>query len=207
MLDFIYKTFLKGLVAVVPIVLTVWLILWLGIWLESSIGAGLRWMLPEGWYVPGSGLLLGCMAVFLVGLLLHAWFVQKLGDALDALVGRIPLVKSVYGALKDLLGFLSDRKSVDARQVVLVSDVQSSLKLLGFVTREDFNELPQLAEDDEVAVYLQMSYQVGGYTVIVPRHLIEPVDMRVEDAIRFVLTAGVTTSGSVRQQPVSAATR
>jgi uncharacterized membrane protein len=207
MLDFIYKTFLKGLVAVVPIVLTVWLILWLGIWLESSIGAGLRWMLPEGWYIPGTGLVLGCVAVFLVGLLLHAWFVQKLGHLLNALVGRIPLVKSVYGSLKDLLGFLSEMNSVDARQVVLVSDAQNTVKLLGFVTREDFTDLPELAEDDVVAVYLQMSYQMGGYTVMIPRRLIEPVDMSAEDAIRFVLTAGVTTSGRAGQQPVSAETR
>ena len=199
MLDFIYKTFLKGLVAVVPIVLTIWLVLWTGYWLESAIGAGLRWLLPEGWYVPGSGLLLGCAAVFLVGLLLHAWIVQKLGDALDALVGRIPLINSAYGTPKDLLHFPSDLNSVDARQGDLVSDPHLTLKLVGFVTREDFSDLPQLAEDDVVAVYLQMSYQVGGYTVMVPRHLIEPVDMSAEDAIRFVLTAGVTTGKTQRK--------
>jgi uncharacterized membrane protein len=65
--------------------------------------------------------------------------------------------------------------------------------VLGFVTREDFGTMPVgLGGPDVVAVYLPMSYQIGGYTVLLPRRLVEPVDMSVEDALRFTVTAGMS---------------
>ena len=68
-----------------------------------------------------------------------------------------------------------------------------NLHLIGFVTREDFRGTPfGLADADTVAVYLPMSYQIGGYTVLLPRRLIEPIDMSVEDALRFAVTAGMS---------------
>jgi uncharacterized membrane protein len=63
------------------------------------------------------------------------------------------------------------------------------------VTREDFSSLPgKLGASDTVGVYLPMSYQIGGYTVFLPRSAIEPIDMSVEDAMRFTLTAGMSSA-------------
>jgi uncharacterized membrane protein len=77
-------------------------------------------------------------------------------------------------------------------QVVRVR-VADHMHLIGFVTREDFTTLPAgLGGADVIAVYLPMSYQVGGYTVLLPRRLVEPVDMSVEDALRFAVTAGMS---------------
>ena len=65
---------------------------------------------------------------------------------------------------------------------------------LGILTRDSLADLPEgLAEEDAVAVYMPMSYQIGGYTAFVPRKLVEPVEMSVEDAMRFAVTAGMTT--------------
>ena len=66
------------------------------------------------------------------------------------------------------------------------------MKLLGFVTREDFSDLPAgLAGEGVVAVYLPMSYQIGGYTVMLPRSAIEPVNMSMQDAMKFAVTGGM----------------
>jgi uncharacterized membrane protein len=81
-------------------------------------------------------------------------------------------------------------------QVVSVQYPGTQMRLLGFITRSDFSDLPQgVANADDVAVYLPMSYQVGGYTVVVPRSQITPVNMARDEAMRFVLTAGLTAQG------------
>jgi uncharacterized membrane protein len=66
------------------------------------------------------------------------------------------------------------------------------LRLIGFITREDFGDLPVgIGGDDAVAVYLPMSYQIGGFTTMVPRSAVQPVDMSIEQAMRFAVTAGM----------------
>jgi uncharacterized membrane protein len=76
--------------------------------------------------------------------------------------------------------------------VVTVKFPGSDMRLMGFVTRDEFSDLPPgIGGEGEVAVYLPMSYQVGGYTVFMPRSQISPVQMPREQAMRFVLTAGL----------------
>jgi uncharacterized membrane protein len=66
-------------------------------------------------------------------------------------------------------------------------------RLVGFVTREDFTGLPpNLGSHETIAVYLPMSYQIGGYTLMLPRGSIEALDLSPEDAMRYTLTAGVS---------------
>ncbi|MGH8630174.1 MAG: DUF502 domain-containing protein, partial [Burkholderiales bacterium] len=73
----------------------------------------------------------------------------------------------------------------------------TGVRVMGFVTREEFSDLPAgVAGDGEVAVYLPMSYQIGGYTVFMPRSQLREIQMSREDAMRFVLTAGVKTRSS-----------
>ena len=68
------------------------------------------------------------------------------------------------------------------------------IRLIGFVTREDLSGLPKaLGEDDRVAVYLPLSYQIGGYMLFMPRSALIPIDMSLEDAMRFSITAGMST--------------
>ena len=85
----------------------------------------------------------------------------------------------------------------EALQVVTVTLPGSNLRLMGFVTRDEFSDLPEgIAEPGEVAVYLPMSYQVGGYTVFMPRSQLSPVQMSREQAMRFVLTAGLKSKSN-----------
>ena len=68
-------------------------------------------------------------------------------------------------------------------------------QLLGFVTLDDHRDLPFAAPEHTVAVYFPMSYQIGGYTLFLPRARLKPLDMSMEDAMRFVVTAGMSKSG------------
>ncbi len=201
------KLFLKGLAVVIPIALTLAILWWMAAGAERLMGAVLKFTLPSGWYVPGMGLVSGLALITLIGLLSHVLIFQKLFNLGDAIFHRLPLVKTIYIALKDFIGYLSPDKESEMGKVVMVQLPGQSFQLIGFVTREQFDDLPFTpTAEDPVAVYMPMSYQIGGYTLFLPRSCLTPLDMSFEDAMRLVVTGAVTkqreeTSATDRNTP------
>lgn len=157
------------------------------------MGTVLKFTLPDGWYVPGMGLVSGLALIALIGLLSHVLIFQKLLNLGEAIFHRLPLVKTIYTAIKDFIGYLSPDKESEMNKVVMVQLPGQSFQLIGFVTREQFDDLPFTpAAKDPVAVYMPMSYQIGGYTLFLPRDCLTPIDMPFEDAMRLVVTGAVT---------------
>lgn len=186
------KIFLTGIFTVLPILATIYLVVWLLSAVERFLGKPLLFLLPDDSYRAGMGLLAGIALVFLTGLLMRAWLFRQVVKAGEELLMHIPLVKGVYKALKDFFGLFSTSSGSELLQVVSIPLPGSDMRLLGFITRSDFSDLPAgVGKDGEVAVYLPMSYQVGGYTILVPRSRLTPVDMSREEALRFLLTAGI----------------
>lgn len=182
---------LQGLVAVLPVALTIYLVYWLLLTLETMTGAALRAILPGNWYFQGLGLISGLILLMLVGLLVNAYVVRHLLRLGDTLLSRIPLVKSVHGAIQDVLRAFSIANRQQADSVVMVT-LGDNMRLLGFVTsREPSTRLRGAVDDSVVGVYLPMSYQLGGYTVYLPASQLEPVDLSVEEAMRIAVTGGI----------------
>ena len=219
----IYRTFGKGLFAVLPIAVTLYALYWLGMIFESLLGGFIKFFMPHAnqpvdmlgldkgdpWYIPGMGLLLGVAIIFAVGVALNTWVTQVIYHRVEALIDRIPLVKSIYGSVRDLLGFFAQSSDSETQQVVVVTygHGEQRTQLLGFLTREHFDNLPAgLGAQGLVAVYLPMSYQIGGYTVLVPRENVTPIDMTTEQALRFAVTAGMSTERQANEtRPARAA--
>lgn len=190
------RTFLQGLAVVLPLLVTIAVLHWLGAAAERALGPWIQRVLPPHLYVPGLGIALACLGILLAGLLMKLWLARRLVWLFEHLLARIPLVKTIYGSVRDLMRFLSksgDRQPVD--QVVLVT-LAPTTRLLGLVTRESLSEFPDSVQRDEIAVYLPMSYQIGGFTVFVPRSAITPLTLSVEDGLRFAMTAGVSLDES-----------
>lgn len=191
----LWDTFLKGLVAVLPVSLTIYVVYWIGTTAESMLGGLLRLVLPEDRYRPGLGLAVGFVVVLLIGLVVNAYFVSALLRLGESLLGRIPVVKTIFGAFKDFTRFLpASGEGRDLKRVVLWR--MGHAQLIGFVTEEHTHAAIAQHAGDAVAVYFPMSYQIGGYTLYLPRDQLEPLDMRVEQAMRLVLIGGVTREGS-----------
>lgn len=187
------KLFLKGLAVVIPVALTLAILWWMAAGAERLLGSVLKFTMPGGWYVPGMGLASGLALVVLIGLLSHVLIFQKIFHLGDAIFNRLPLVKTIYTAIKDFIGYLNPDKDSKMSKVVLVQLPGQSFQLIGFVTREQFDDLPFTpAAEDPVAVYMPMSYQIGGYTLFLPRSALTPIDIPFEMAMRLVLTGGVS---------------
>lgn len=181
---------LKGLVAILPIGLTIYLIYWLGITTETVLSGPIRWFIPQESYIPGMGLAAGFVVLFIAGLLVNAYIVRRSMNVVEALVLRVPVVKTVYGALRDVTRLVNtDGRKGDLERVVMV-DIGPG-RVMGFVTQEHASLPGACSGEDLVAVYLPMSYQIGGYTLYLPRNRIEPIDLSVEAAMRIVLTGGL----------------
>lgn len=201
-MKFFSKYILTGLITVLPVFLTAYLLYWMTLSTERVLGGWIRELLPAVSYWPGMGLAAAVLGLLLVGLLMHAYVVQRIFAVAENLVYHVPVIKTVYGSISDFFTYFSPRKQRDVQQVVTVT-VADNLQLIGFLTRDDTDTLPEeLRGDDNVLVYLPLSYQIGGYTVAVPRSAVRAVGMTMEQALRFTLTAGVT--GDMESPPANA---
>lgn len=189
----IAKIFLHGLMAVLPVVLTLYILYWLAAKTESLIGGMIRYVIKD-FYIPGMGIAAGFIIILGVGILLRVWLFRKIFELIEKVLETVPLIKSLYGSIRDLMSFFDTSKKKEFDKVVMVTLTDTNIRLMGLVTREDFSKLPEGIDTGQtVSVYLPMSYQMGGYTVFVSKASIEPVDMSIEEAMRFILTAAVST--------------
>ncbi|MCK5003011.1 MAG: DUF502 domain-containing protein [Gammaproteobacteria bacterium] len=190
MLKALSRILLTGFITLVPVVLTVYLMYWLAVTSEQLMGNMLRLVMPESFYFPGIGMLAGLLVMFIVGLLMKAYLIRRVFALGEKVLYRLPLIKSIYRAFRDLFDFMSPKKN-GLGQVVAVNI--NGVQAIGFITQEDKDRLPEVfREEDSVLVYLPMSYMMGGHTIFVARENVRELDMSMDEAMRFVLTAGIT---------------
>jgi len=199
------RLFLTGLFTVLPIAITLAVLAWFAVTLEAVLGGIIQWLLPEGLYVTGLGFLAGLGLVLLVGAMMSTWLAQRLFGSFEAAFLRLPVLKVLYGAVKDVITMFSPHKERHFASVVAFNWPGTEVRMIGFVTRENTTDLPgDLGAEDVVAVYFPVSYQIGGYMLVLPRKQLEEIDMPVHEALRFSLTAGVSRGGpSATQSPAA----
>jgi len=193
MFRFLRSVVTRGLVAVLPIGLTLYLLWWLAVSTERLLHGAITLVVPQSAYVPGMGIVAGFVIVVIVGLVVNAWVVRFVLRWQTRLFERIPVVKTVFTAIRDFVQLLpGDGRRSELKRVV-VAEVGGG-KLIGFVTRDDGTEFGSVMEG-LVPVYFPMSYQIGGYTLYLPRSALTPLDMSAETAMRLVLTGGLSGAG------------
>lgn len=197
------RTFIKGLLTLLPLVLSVYVIFWILRWVESFAMSTLLAFWPDFLYVPGMGILVVFVIVYIFGTVVDQpftkWMVARLEDAL----GSVPLIKSVYMSIKDFTGFLSPGGKEKADRVVAVRFPNGEAEIIGLVTRDHLEGLADgIDKEGRIAVYFPMSYQIGGYTLFIPKAWVTPVKMGVEEGMRNVLTAWLPGAAEKLEQGV-----
>lgn len=189
---FLAKVFFRGLAAILPLALTGYLAYAAVAAGENLLHRAVLLFLPEERYWPGMGFVLSVALVLAVGLLMYSFVVRRMYRYVVALLERIPVVKSIYGMIVDVVRVFGNGADRPFRRVVLVH-LQDGLEQIGFLTRDDCDDLGGVG-GGKVAVYLPMSYQIGGFTVLVPKQRVRDLEMSTEDALRFCVTAGVRST-------------
>jgi uncharacterized membrane protein len=199
-MNIISRIFIKGLALLTPLAGTVLILYWLFSTLEGWARSALNAWLPEEFLFPGIGIFVFLAMIFLVGVLAHFWGFSSLIRLLERAMEKAPLVKAVYGSLKDFSDFMypSSPEKKKLGKSVMVHSEKLGMSMVGFEMVSDVREHRLGAKlersKEKVAVYLPMSYQLGGYMVIVDREEVEPLDLSAEETLRLTMTAGVTGS-------------
>ena len=178
------KYFVRGLIVLAPIALTLWIL-----WHIFEMVDGLIPLPDVRWIKPGVGFALVVTLVTLIGLMTtNLLAAQALGVG-QRVLARLPFVKLLYASIRDLTeAFVGEKKLFD--RPVLVT-FPGGIQVVGFVTREDLSEL---GLPERVAVYMPQSYNFAGNLLLVPRDRLEPLARTASEALAFVVSGGLTST-------------
>jgi uncharacterized membrane protein len=173
------KWFVQGVLLIVPTAVTAYIFYEVFRRLDSWMG--LPW--------PGAGFIATIVLVTAIGFIGTNLLSRTLMTGFESLLGRLPLVRLVYTATKDLLNaFVGEKRRFDKAVLVSLS-ADASVRFFGFVTQESLDGLGLV---DSVVVYLPQAYALAGNTLVVPASRITRLDADSSDVMAFIVSGGVT---------------
>ncbi len=194
--------FFAGLLTVAPIGLTIWLFWVLLKFVDSRITP----LIPQNYNpntyldavvpfeIPGVGLIVLIAALIIIGALTRVLLGRTLVRMSENLVSRMPVVRSVYGATKQIVESVLKSQSDAFRQVVLFEYPRRGSWAIGFVTGSTKGEVQALTDDDVVNVFLPTTPNpTSGYLLFLPRRELMPLSMTVEEGIKMIISGGIVT--------------
>jgi uncharacterized membrane protein len=178
------RSFAQGLLVLAPVAITIWVVVFtvttLDKWLDTRI--------------PGLGIVIAAAGITLIGYLTGNVVGTTVLSWLEKGMGRVPLIRILYNALRDLLGaFVGTKRKFDKPVAVEIN--RHGLKVLGFLTSEHFDD-PQLA--GHVSVYLPESYNFAGNLIVVPVERVHPLDADGAEFMAFIVSGGVTDMNAAK---------
>lgn len=184
----ISSSFLRGLLVIVPPAITVAVVMWLFDLTERMISQ----ILPS--HIPGIGLVIVVVAIWIVGVLSGNFLSKTIIEFFDGLIGKIPVVKFIYGSVKQVTKALFESDSA-FKNVVLVKYQHSYV--LGFLLLTLPEPVREKLGDDYVCVYVPWSMNMtAGMNLFTKKEDIIYLNMAPPDAFQFILTAGtISTAG------------
>lgn len=199
-MESIKSAFFRGFFTLLPLALTAY-IFYSGILLLEGLFANiLRKILPEAYYIPGFGFTLTLLVIFGFGLLLNNFLAARILSAIQDRLVQVPFIRTIYSPLRDLMNLFTKKHHGQPQAVVLVPWGPSGYSM-GLVTRETFNDL-NLGETarEKVAVYIPFSYALGGFTVLVPKNSVKPVDLPIDRAMTLAITGWISSESGEKKQ-------
>ncbi|MFW2386825.1 MAG: DUF502 domain-containing protein [Polyangiales bacterium] len=178
------RSFAQGLLVLAPVAITIWVVVFAVTTLDEWLDTG----------IPGLGIIIAAAGITLIGYLTGNVVGTKLVSWLEKGLQRVPLIRILYNALRDLFGaFVGTKRKFD--KPVAVELNRHGLKVLGFLTSEHFDD-PQLA--GHVSVYLPESYNFAGNLIVVPADRVHPLDADGAEFMAFIVSGGVTDMNAAK---------
>lgn len=171
--------FLRGLLVLVPATVTIWAVWRALAFLDGLIETD----------IPGLGIVLLLAIITAAGWLASTLLFQPLADLVEDLLHRIPFLKTMYGALKDLVEALVGNKKKFDRPVLVKLGPGMEAERMGFITQEDLGRIG--IASGKVAVYIPHAFAWSGNLVIVPAANLTPLHASAADVMKFILSGGV----------------
>ena len=195
------RYFITGLLIWAPLGITIWVLSFiLGMMDQSIMLLPTQWQPRNllGFHLPGLGALLTLLIVFLTGLLTANFIGQRLVRWWEALLHRIPVVRSIYQSVKQISDTVFSPSGQAFRQAVLVQYPRPDSWTIGFLTGTPGGEIVDHLGDSMVSLYVPTTPNpTSGFFLMVPRTDVIELDMSVEDALKYLISMGVVAPASL----------
>jgi len=191
---------LAGLLVLLPLMITIWIINWIIGTLDQTLQ-----ILPSQWqpdlllgiHIPGFGVLLALVIVLVIGAVTSNFIGRRLIGWWDSLLGRIPIVRSIYSSVKKVSDTLFSEKGNAFRKALLVQWPRPGVWTIAFLTGTPGGDVSRHLTDDYLSVYVPTTPNpTGGYFVMLKRSDCIELDMTVDEALTYVISMGVVVPGS-----------
>jgi len=189
------KYFITGLLVLVPLTITMWVISSLIGMMDQSL-----LLLPAQWRpkaqlgldIPGTGALLTLLIIFVTGLIATNFFGRQLIFLWEALLARVPVVKSIYASVKQVSDTLFSDSGNAFRQAVLVQFPRQGCWTIAFITGKPGGDVVNHLPGDYVSVFVPTTPNpTGGYFLMMARAEVLDLDMSVDQALKYIISMGV----------------
>ena len=203
------RWFLAGLLVSAPILLTVY-ITWLLVNLIDSYATS---MIPDNlnpqnyvsFPLPGFGIIFGGAVIIFIGFLTTNLFGNSMIKLGERLLGRLPVIRSVYGATKQIMETIMTSQSDAFREVVLIEYPRRGVWAIGFVTGKTKGEVQNMSSENLINVFVPTTPNpTSGFLLFFPREDAIALDMGVEEAVKMVVSGGIVTPDDPRANRKSA---
>jgi len=201
---------IAGLLVWVPLGITIWVITSLVSTLDQTLLLVPTPLRPEalvGFHIPGLGVLLSFVILWITGVIAANFFGARLIRVWESLLGRIPVVKSIYSSVKQVSDTVLSDQGTAFRKALLVEFPRPGCWTIAFLTGAPAEAVVDHLPGDHVSVYVPTTPNpTGGYFVMVPKSAVRELDMSVDDALKYIISMGVVSPRRRLVPPPKAAT-
>lgn len=195
----IRNVFLTGVAVTIPIAFTLFILNFLFKTLDNSLSPIFTAMLiklgtpiPDGYRIPGLGVVMTLVVIFLVGLFTKNFFGAKLILLGEMIVEKIPFVSNIYSGIKQVVTTIANTETQAFKKVVLIEFPRKGTYAIGFVSSETRGEVQQKTEHEVINVIIPTTPNpTSGFLVFVPKEDIIELDMTIEDGIKLIISCGI----------------
>ena len=194
MLTYIKRNFIAGILVILPLLLTIYILVVLFQFTDSILGKFINTYLRRliGFYIPGLGLIIFLIIIFLVGFLTTHFLGRKLYLILDKALRRFPLVRHVYPSVKQIIEFLFSYQRQAFKKAVLVEYPRRDVWSVGFITNEGLKEASDKTKQALLNIFIPSSPgPLTGFFILAPCQEVIFLDITIEDAIKLIVSGGL----------------
>lgn len=195
------RYFITGLLVLVPLFITIWVLTTLISLMDQSL-----LLLPVEWRpeaqlgraVPGIGAILTLLIIFVTGLIATNFFGRRLILIWEALLGRVPVVKSIYSSVKQVSDTLFSDSGQAFRKALLVQYPREGSWTIAFMTGRPGGDVANHLKGEFVSVYVPTTPNpTSGFFLMMPKADVVELDMSVDEALKYIISMGVVSPGVI----------
>jgi len=184
----LWTYFLQGLLLISPLAATVYIVFFLFRFTDGLLSTYLEKYFQLK--IPGLGILIIVFLLIFLGIIGETIFARPIKLLINRILNRAPILRLIYTSFNDLFSAFVGKEKKFHRPVIVLVDEKNDIWRMGFLTNDKMGEMVGL--EGKVAVYFPLSYNISGILYIVPANRIKPLNISPAEAMKFILSGGVS---------------